>query len=467
MVEQRAKSLIQNILIFGAGTFLTKLVQFCLLPLYTIYLTADAYATGELLNNFSELLYPILTLNIYEAVFRFAMSDEYDDGALLRIGFKVTVAAVGVSALAGGLFFGFTGDLITLVFVLMLAMYLMRLLFAFYARGAGFSKEFAISGIVNAVFLGLFSWILIVVVDMESQGYVLAFAAGYGFSALYLLIRCNIVGQLRAGGASGRRLTSEMIRYSWPLIGYNTAFWISAMSGRYILAFFCGAFVAGVYLAVSKLSAVINMIQQVFFYAFQINSVKEYEEGRDGAYLSRTYWGFSAGLLLFCSLLMCVMPLIGPLVLRGEFSSSVVYLPLALFAAFIDCLFCFFKTFYTAFKETRRAMSSTIVGAVCNVVLSIALVPFFEIWGVLSALVISNGVMAAIRVRDTGRFIAIDKRWGTNLPALCIVALQTVVLSLQIPFAEAITVVLFLILAVFMGLSYRHALRGIARRFRS
>lgn len=112
-------------------------------------------------------------------------------------------------------------------------------------------------------------------------------------------------------------------------------------------------------------------------------------------------------------------------------------------------------------------MSSTIVGAVCNVVLSIALVPFFEIWGVLSALVISNGAMAAIRVRDTGRFISIDKRWGTNFPALCIVALQTVVLSLQIPFAEAITVVLFLTLIVFMGLSYRHALRGVARKFRS
>ena len=88
MAEKKSKALINNIFIFGAGTFLTKLVQFALLPLYTIYLSTEAYATGELLNNFSELLFPILTLNIYEAVFRFAMSDEYDDDSLLNVGIR-------------------------------------------------------------------------------------------------------------------------------------------------------------------------------------------------------------------------------------------------------------------------------------------------------------------------------------------------------------------------------------------
>lgn len=46
----RTKGLIGNILVFGAGTFLAKLVQFLLLPLYTYYLSSDAYAEGELLN---------------------------------------------------------------------------------------------------------------------------------------------------------------------------------------------------------------------------------------------------------------------------------------------------------------------------------------------------------------------------------------------------------------------------------
>ena len=463
MAGNKAKSLIKNIFIFGAGTFLTKLVQFALLPLYTIYLTADSYATGELLNNFSELLYPILTLNIFEAVFRFSMSEKYEGKDLLSIGMQITLIGLFCFAVGDLIFFFVTKDMIALAFLGMLAVYLFRLLFAFYARGAGFTKEFAISGIVNALFLGLFSWIFIVLLDMGAPGYVLALGCGYGFSCLYLLFSCKIIGNINVFKRYDAKLSSEMIKYSWPLIGYNTAFWISAMSGRYILAFFCGAFAAGIFLAVSKLAAVINMVQQVFFYAFQINSVQEYESDRDEKYLSRTYWAFSGGLLAFCSGLMCIMPLLGPLVLRGEFSTATIYLPLTLFAAFIDCLFCYFKTFYTAFKETKRAMTSTVVGAVCNIVLSIALVPFFEIWGVLTALVISNAVMAAIRVYDTGRFITIDMRWKTNLPALIIVGLQTLVLSLQIPYAEFITFALFVALIAFFIVSYRRTLKRISR----
>ena len=77
-----------------------------------------------------------------------------------------------------------------------------------------------------------------------------------------------------------------------------------------------------------KLSAVINMIQQVFYYAFQINASAEYEKKGDLAYLSKVYWAFSCLLIVIASMLMCVMPAIGSLVLQGEFASASKYLSL-------------------------------------------------------------------------------------------------------------------------------------------
>ena len=39
-----------------------------MLPFYTSVMTAEVYGTAELLNNLSDMLFPIVTLSIYEAV---------------------------------------------------------------------------------------------------------------------------------------------------------------------------------------------------------------------------------------------------------------------------------------------------------------------------------------------------------------------------------------------------------------
>ena len=56
--------------IFVVGIALAKAIQFFLLPLYTTYMTTESYGAAELVNSLSELLYPIVTLCIYDAAFQ-------------------------------------------------------------------------------------------------------------------------------------------------------------------------------------------------------------------------------------------------------------------------------------------------------------------------------------------------------------------------------------------------------------
>lgn len=58
------------------GNAFSKAIQFVLLPVYTAYMTEAAYGMGELLSGLTQLVYPVITLCLYEALFRFVLDRE-------------------------------------------------------------------------------------------------------------------------------------------------------------------------------------------------------------------------------------------------------------------------------------------------------------------------------------------------------------------------------------------------------
>lgn len=76
MGSGKTKTLLSDTLVFAIGNFAVKGIQFVLLPLYTASMTASEYGVAELLNNANELLFPVVCLGLYEALFRFSLDDD-------------------------------------------------------------------------------------------------------------------------------------------------------------------------------------------------------------------------------------------------------------------------------------------------------------------------------------------------------------------------------------------------------
>ena len=79
----RYNYLFKNIGILTLSSFATKLLSFFLVPLYTNILTTTEYGTYDLLNSTIGILLPILTLDIQEAVLRFALDKKKSRRPLL------------------------------------------------------------------------------------------------------------------------------------------------------------------------------------------------------------------------------------------------------------------------------------------------------------------------------------------------------------------------------------------------
>lgn len=82
------KYLFKNIGLLTLSNFVTKLLSFFLVPLYTSVLTTGQYGTYDLFNTTIGVLIPILTLNILDAILRFGMDKAYDKDAIVTLGTK-------------------------------------------------------------------------------------------------------------------------------------------------------------------------------------------------------------------------------------------------------------------------------------------------------------------------------------------------------------------------------------------
>ena len=83
------KSLFSDTLVFGLGNFTTKLIYFFLMPIYTLSLTTEEFGLADLLNNSLQLVMPVLTLSITDAVFRFVLDKDSNHRSLFCNGLQI------------------------------------------------------------------------------------------------------------------------------------------------------------------------------------------------------------------------------------------------------------------------------------------------------------------------------------------------------------------------------------------
>lgn len=421
------KALFSDTLIFGIGNFVTKLIYFFLMPIYTLALTPKEFGIADLLNNSLQLLMPVLTLSISDAVFRFLLDKDCVPKILLNGGLKILVYSYILVGIATVIVYSVDTNSYWCFFTLLYITESTRMLLAQFVRGLGYVKTFAINGILGAIFLLGCSYLFLQVNCWGIDGYLLSFIIANIVSIIYLLWKVNIIRYIDFSSKDNILLKSMLI-YSLPLIPNMLSWWLTNISSRYIIAGYCGLSIAGLFAGASKIPALINVIASVFQQAWQFASVKEYQESAKSEFYSRVFHYYSLFVIVSSSLVLMALPYLSHFILKGEFYNAWIYTPLLLFSATLGCYSIFFGTFYTVVKDNKRVMYTTLIGAVVNVSLCLILIPFISVWGALVANVVSYAVIVLLRIRDTKKYVTliIHAKIGVSLLLLLIQSFVTV-----------------------------------------
>jgi len=441
------KQLLSNTFIFAVGNVLTKLMLFFLMPLYTTTLTTAEFGISDLLNNTIELLLPIFTLSIIEAVFRFSLDKDADHKGVLTLGLSIlTIGFILIVILVsiGNYFIKYE---YAWYLVFMFITYALKYLLASFTRGLGYVKIFALNGIVSTIILVILNILFLMVFNWGIHGYLLAIIISNFFGAIYLFFVAKLYLYIKINNIN-KKLLKEMLVFSLPNIPNLLSWWVVNISSRYIIIIFYGASIAGLFSAASKLPSMINLLSAIFQQAWQYSSSKEYGKDDSHQFFSNVFKYYSAFIMVSCSGLIMMTPFISKILLKGDFYMAWTYVPLLLFSATLGCYSVFFGTFYIASKKNFMAMISTIIGGIVNLIICFTLVPNIGVKGVLYASVLSYFVIVVIRIIDTRKYVNINIHWATLIIGLCILFCQANIIMTDIPFKLEISVFLFFLVSI-------------------
>ena len=185
--------LIKNTMIFGVGTFSSKILVFLLMPLYTRILSTEEFGTVDLIIQTANFLLPIVSLGIAQSVIRFALEKNED---------KAKVFSSGISIfLIGFIIFLFASPLLKLIpfvsnFIILLVVFVftssLRSLCSQFVRGLQRVKLFAFDGVLTTATTLGFTIYFLVYSKLGITGYILAIICSDSLSVLFLFLAAKL-----------------------------------------------------------------------------------------------------------------------------------------------------------------------------------------------------------------------------------------------------------------------------------
>lgn len=427
----RYKYLFKNIGLLTISNFGTKILSFVLVPLYTSILTTEEYGTYDLFNTTISLLLPILTLNISDAVLRFAIDKDNSSEDIFKIGSKIILK--GTVLLFVVLLINYYTGLIPMLnqyifcFVLLYVTRNIYNLLSNYSRGVDKISALAVAGVLNSFATLSLNVFFLVYCRFGLVGYFYANIIGCIVPAIYLFFSTKAYKVFKHK-TNNIKLKKEMLVYSKPLVVNSISWWVNSALDRYVVIAFCGVAVNGIYSVAYKIPSIMNMFQSIFNQAWTLSSVKSYDSEDKKGFFTNIYSIYNFFMVIVCSGLILLTKILAKLLYAKDFYLAWKYVPFLMISIVFGALSGLMEGVFSAAKDTKICAKSTAVGAICNLVLNLFLVKYYGALGAAIATAVSYFIIWCIRLKQVYKYVDLKIRIIRDIISYLILLIQTVII---------------------------------------
>ena len=419
MMDKKTYSeLKRNTIIIAISNLGSKAISFILAPLYSYYMTTAEYGTMDLITTTVGLLFPFVCIDIFEATFRFANDQKYNEKTVLSTSLFIWGGEniiIWVSVLIFAILYKFS--LIILVCIFSASLDSIYQILAQFARGRGKMKIFALSGIVNSIVLLFLNIIFMIFLSYGLNGWIISFVVAKLLAVWYLSISINIFENVKIKYID-KTFLKEAIKFCLPLMPSASMWWIMNASDRYIISFYLGVSATGIYAVANKIPVILSVFENVFYQSWQTTAINTMNtEDRDKVYSLVFLKYFQILTVGVIAILLFLKPLIIYLFAK-EYHYAWISAPILLICVMFHALAGNLGTLYTVFKNTTGALKTSAIGAGVNIILNLLFIKFFGMnaaaWTTLAAYIvvliirwydISKNVQLKIPIFDVSVYI--------------------------------------------------------------
>lgn len=450
----RYKKLLSNTALFAVGDLGSKLILIILLPLYTRYLSTAEYGNIEIITTTIALFLPIITLGIYDAVLRFVMDKNEKKEAVFTNGIMVTsLGSIIVSLIYPVLrFFNILDGLLVFLYAILVLQAFQTIILQF-VRAIGKIKIYAINGILMAVLIGFFNIIFLVKLNMGIKGFLLSMVFANIISILFVSTSLKIYRYFLIN-IINKQLCKNMLIYCVPLIPNTLMWWIMNASNRYFLLFFVGATSVGLFSVASKIPSLLSILNSVFFQAWQLSAIEEFNSKNKSYYYSQVFNHLSMVMFIGTSIILVILKYAMSILVSPEFYTAWEFVPFMLLGVVFASFSGFLGTNYIAAKQTKGVFKTTALGGIANIVLNLIFIPLVGTIGASISIMFSFFIMWILRVYDTKQFIKMELNNKNIALNLFVISIQIFVLYLNMnPITELVLQMLLFLLLLIINVS--------------
>ncbi len=454
-----------NIALFSVSNFVSKILVFLLVPLYTGVLTTSEYGIADIMQVTLLLLVPALTLNTGEAALRFGIEHADKRGSILAIGLSRVLRADAVTIGLCIISFAFVPENIKWYILLFAILFIANSLYEYlilYFQGCELVPVVVAGSVSSTVFMIASNIVFLLVIRIGLNGYLYSQIIAYSLACIVMLALGRSAGLVR-DLEKDDALADQMMAYSAPLIAYSTGSWVNNAADRYIVLALCGTAVNGIYGVAYKIPAILMVFQRIFAQAWQMSATKSYKDEKSAEFFTEMYRMYNAFMVIGCAMLIILVNPVATFMFRKDFYEAWRFVPPLLISVIFGALTGFLGSICLAYKDSVSMGVATSIGAVANVAMNFGLIPYFGAMGAAVATAVSYCLMWALAYGFVRKHVTIENSLLTDVLSYLILAAISVAMIGQINGRYIICPVL----AVLLVLLYLKDVKVIISKFSS
>lgn len=458
----RFKRLGKNTTLIFLGTSGSKLITFLMLPLYTRWLNVDQYGAVDLVTTYSTLFLGIISLSIFDSIFIFPKDQskikqsQYFSSCILfwvvtsLLTVLICICVSNLSSVFG--WHGFFIDYLWQIFVLLIISYFQQLIQQF-CRSIDKMNVYAFTGLIQTI--GMVAVSFYIIPKYKVNGYIGALIVGNIAGIIYSLFYGGVYKYFSLKSYNKEALI-EMLKYSIPIIPNGIMWFLVNSINRPLLEEYHGLTAVGLIAIANKIPTLINQIYMIFQNAFTISAIEESRSVSYQTFYNQTLKMVLVGQILLVSAVAICCKWVLQHFTSPEYYSAWKYIPILAYGVLFTNIATFVGTNFTINRKSKYFFYATVWAALSALTLNFLLIPKLAIWGACIALIVSQVIGMAARIKYSWEVVQI-KNWGFYFWNLFLTVLVVTLQTICLPFVVKTIILLIIgITFYFINRTYIH-----------
>lgn len=405
-----------NTLIFAIGNSVSIILAFVMVPFYTQVLSTSDFGISDIITTTTAMLVPLVSLNVFSAIFRFALDDD-NHIEIFTNGFIISTVGAMLSLIIASIL-----ETIGLQYALLVGLYLVVTLFLNlfqnFTRGIDHVKSFALSGIIATIANIASNLLLMWVFNWGLNGYLYSLIISTVITSMYLFFDNKLYSYIQLSSKSWTS-TKELLKYSIPMIPNSFAWWLTNDANKIIVLLFLGPSSNGLLAVANKIPSVMNTAFNMFSNAWQMTAVRENGKQSTSRIYSLVFNSLFGLMIIGASIIVLTIQWFMGFYVSDKFYLAWQLVPILLLTSIFSNMSGFLGTTYLVVKQTKGLITTTLWGMLANVLLSLMLVPVIGLNGAGLSGAIGFLLVSVLRLHQTRQFVQFEMNIKLLTVLLC------------------------------------------------